>query len=90
MQAPKLPEEPELFERIYRYRSKIQYLEREYLDLRVRLRDVEADLRADPQNTTLQDQVNYLKARIGDLEARYPWIATGRHSEIPFCISSTG
>lgn len=90
MQAPKLPEEPELFERIYRYRSKIQYLEREYLDLRVRLRDVEVDLRADPQNTTLQDQVNYLKARIGDLEARYSWIATGRHSEIPFCISSTG
>jgi hypothetical protein len=89
MPAPKLPEEPELFERIYNYRRKVQYLEREYLDLRVRLRDTESDLRTDPQNTTLKDQMAYLKTRINDLENRYPWIATGWHSEIPFCISST-
>lgn len=90
MKIPKIPEEPELFERIYHYRSKVQYLEREYLDLRVCLRDAEFDLRADPQNTALKDQIDYLKNRIKDLESRYSWITTGRHSEIPFCISSSG
>ena len=44
MDAPRIPDEFELFERIYNYRRSIQYLEREYLDLRIRLRDAEADL----------------------------------------------
>ncbi len=90
MKTPKIPEEPELFERIYSYRNKVQYLEREYLDLRVRLRDAESSFRKDPKNVALKDQVEYLKNRIEDLEKRYSWIATGRHSEIPFCISWTG
>lgn len=90
MKTPKIPEEYELFERIYHYRRNVQYVEREYLDLRIRLRDAESDLRADPQNTSLKDQVDYLKNRIKDLENRYSWIAKGRPSEIPFWISSTG
>ena len=61
MKTPRIPEEHELFERIYYYRNKVQYLEREYLDLRVRLRDAGSDLRADPKNTALKDQVDYLK-----------------------------
>jgi hypothetical protein len=89
MKTPKIPEEYELFERIYHYRSNVQHLEREYLDLRVRLRDAEADLRADSQNQELVSRVDYLKNRVQDLESRYSWISTGRPSEIPFWINST-
>ena len=90
MDAPRIPDEFELFERIYNYRRSIQHLEREYLDLRIRLRDAEADLRSDTQNQELKEQVAYLKGRLKDLESRYPWISTGRHSEIAFCINQSG
>jgi len=84
MKKPIIPDTPELFERIWHYRRSIQHIEREYLDLRVRLRDAEADLRADSQNQELQEQVDYLKHRLQDLESRYSWISTGRSSEIPW------
>ena len=90
MDTARIPDEFELFERIYNYRRKVQYLEREYLDLRIRLRDAEADLRSDSQNQELKTQVEYLKNRMNELESRYPWITTGRHSEIAFCINQTG
>ncbi len=89
MKTPKIPEEDILFERIYHYRSNVQHLEREYLDLRVCLRDAEADLRSDSQNQELVSRVDYLKNRVQELESRYSWIATGRPSEIPFWINST-
>ncbi|MBL7173475.1 MAG: hypothetical protein ABIK98_14425 [Pseudomonadota bacterium] len=84
-----IPDETELFDRIWKYRRSVQHLEREYLDLRVRLRDAAAALRSDPQNQELKSQVNYLEGRLQDLESRYPWISTGNPSEIPFCINST-
>ena len=90
MKTPKIPEETELFERIYDYRRKVQHLEREYLELRVRLRDAEADLRSDSQNHELKSQIKYLKDRLKDLENRYPWIATGRPAEIPSWIGTSG
>lgn len=90
MRTPKIPEEPELFERIYDYRRRVQHLESEYLGLRVRLRDAEAALRSDPQNHELKSQTDYLKSRLKDLETRYPWISTGRPSEIPFWVGSSG
>ena len=90
MDAPRIPDEFELFERIYEYRRRIQYLEREYLDLRVRLRNAEADLRSDTENRELQAQIEYLKSRLKDLESRYSWISTGRPSEIPFWILPAG
>ena len=90
MDAPRIPDEFELFERIYNYRRGIQYLEREYLDLRIRLRDAEADLRLDSKNRELKAQVDYLKVRLKDLESRYPWISSGRHSEIASCIGQSG
>ena len=90
MDAPRIPDEFELFEGIYNYRRSIQHLEREYLDLRIRLRDAEADRRSDTQNQELKEQVAYLKGRLKDLESRYPWISTGRHSEIAFCINQSG
>jgi hypothetical protein len=89
MKTPKIPEEDILFERIYEYRSSVQHLEREYLDLRVCLRDAEAELRSDSQNQELVSRVDYLKSRLKELENRYPWISTGRPSEIPFWINST-
>jgi hypothetical protein len=84
-----IPDETELFERIWNYRRSVQHLEREYLDLRVRLRDAEAALRSDPHSQELESQVGYFKSRLQDLESRYSWIATGSPSEIPFCINAT-
>jgi hypothetical protein len=90
MDAPRIPDEFELFERIYDYRRRVQYIEREYLDLRIRLRDAEADLRLDLENQELKAAVDYLKGRLNDFEGRYPWIATGRPSEILFINQSGG
>jgi len=89
MRKPKIPEEHILFSRIWHYRNSVQHIEREYLELRVRLRDAEADLRPDSQNQELMARVDYLKSRIKDLESRYTWVSTGRPSEIPFWINST-
>ncbi|MBU0985777.1 MAG: hypothetical protein KKH68_00875 [Proteobacteria bacterium] len=89
MKTPIIPDEAELFERIYHYRNKVQYIEREYLDLRIQLRDAEADFRSDSQNQELKERVNYLKNRMQDLEKRYTWITTGSPSEIPFCVNYT-
>jgi len=90
MDTPRIPDEFELFERIYEYRRRIQHIEKEYLDLRIRLRDAEADLRLDSKNQELKTQVDYLKGRLNDLESRYPWVATGRPSEILFINQSGG
>ena len=89
LKKPQIPEEHVLFRKIWHHRNRVQHLEREYLDLRILLRDTEADLRSDPQNKSLKEQVDYLKSRIKDLESRYPWISTGRPSEIPFCVNYT-
>jgi hypothetical protein len=35
-------------------------------------------------------QVDYLKSRMKDLEDKYPWITTGRPSEIPFWVMPAG
>ncbi len=90
MKTPKIPEEYILARRVWQYRNSVQHLEREYLDLRVRLRDTEAALRSDSQNQALMSQVDYLKHRLKDLESRHPWISTGRPAEIPFWINFTG
>ena len=90
MDAPRIPDEFELFENIYKYRSSVQHLEREYLELRICLRDAEADLRSDSENRELKAKTDYLKSRLKDLEKRHSWISTGRHSEIAFCINYSG
>lgn len=90
MKTPIIPEEHVLFRKIWHYRNSVQHLEREYLELRICLRDTEADLRSDFKNRELKERVDYLKGRLKDLEDRYPWIASGRHSEIPFCVNYTG
>ena len=90
MKKPKIPEEYEIFEKVYQYRNSIQHIEREYLDLRIRLRDAEADLRPDPKNKELASRVNYLKERLKDLEDKHSSISTGHPSEIPFWVYPSG
>ena len=86
----KIPEENELIRATWNARNSVQHLKREYLDLRIRLRDTEADLRSDSQNPALKERVDYLKSRLKDLETRYSWISTVRPSEISFWINYVG
>jgi hypothetical protein len=90
MKKPIIPEEYVLFRIAWQHRNSIQHLEREYLDLRIQLRDAETDLRSDPQNNELMSRAEYLKDRIKDLENRYTWISTGRPAEIPFWVLPAG
>ena len=90
MDEPRIPDDFELIEWIYNYRSRVQYIEREYLDLRIRLRDAKSDLRSDSKNRDLKAKVDHLKSRLKDLEKRHPWVSTGRPSEIAFCITPSG
>lgn len=87
MKKTVIPELSELFEIHYENRRSVQHIEREYLDLRIRLRDAEADLRSEPQNQELKSRADYLKDRVKDLESTYSWVATGRPTEIPFWIT---
>ena len=87
MKKPKIPEENVLFRIAWQARNRVQHLEREYLDLRIRLRDTKAALRSDSENPELKKRIAYLKSRVKDLENRYSWISTGRPSEIPFWIN---
>jgi hypothetical protein len=90
MKKPIIPEEYVLFRIAWQHRNSIQHLEREYLDLRIQLRDAEANLRSDPKNTELMSRVDYLKTRIKDFEDKYTWISTGRPAEIPFWVMPAG
>ena len=90
MDGTRIPDDFELIELIYNYRRSVQHIEREYLDLRIRLRDTEADLRSDLENHELKEKVDHLKSRLKDLEYRYPWISSGRPSEIAFCTTPSG
>ena len=56
MNKTRIPEEYVLFRIAWQHRNSVQHLEREYLDLRIQLRDTEADLRSDPQNTELMSK----------------------------------
>lgn len=90
MKKPVIPEEYVIFRKVWHFRNSVQHLEREYLELRVCLRDVESELRADPQNQDLIERADYLKSRIRDLEEKYSWLPTGRPSEIPFWVMPAG
>ena len=67
-------------------RNEVKLIEREYLELRVLLRDAEADLRSDPDSEYLNAKVKYLKKRVKDLEKKAPRLA----SEYPLEISLFG
>ena len=69
-------------ESIYKFRKKVQYVEREYLELRILLRDAEAALRADPEDGEKRVRVHHYKGRLEDLERKNPWISSGQSREI--------
>jgi hypothetical protein len=58
------------------FQKDILPLEKEYLEIRVALRDAEAALRDDPGNDHLQDRVENLAKRQAEVERKAPWIAS--------------
>lgn len=62
------------------FRKETQPVEKEYLELRVLLRDTEVALRDNPDEEYLKARVKYLKKRVGELEKKAPWIS----ADFPF------
>ena len=69
-------------ESIYKFRKEVQHVEREYLELRILLRDAEAVLRADPEAGEMRVRVHHYQRRVEDIERQYPWISSGKAREI--------
>lgn len=63
-------------------RKEVRRLEREYLDLRIQLRDTEVDLRSDTDNEYLKAKVKYLNKRLKDIEKMGPRFAADHPLEI--------
>ncbi len=79
-----------LLKQIHKFRKEVQHVEREYLELRVLLRDTEAVLRADPENGEMRVRVHYLKGRLEELEKRHSWLVSGKAPEIAFWAPPAG
>ncbi|UCG11103.1 MAG: hypothetical protein JSU72_11095 [Deltaproteobacteria bacterium] len=71
-----------LLERLHKFRKEVQHVEREYLELRVLLRDAEAALRADPEDGKMRVRVNHFRRRLEDLERRHTWISSDKAREM--------
>lgn len=63
-------------------RREIKRLEKEYLDLRIQLRDTETDLRSNPDDEYLKAKVTYLNKRLIDIEKKGPRLADDHPLEI--------
>lgn len=63
-------------------RREIKRLEKEYLDLRIQLRDTEAGLRSNPDDEYLKAKVKYLNKRLIDIEQKGPRLADDYPLEI--------
>ena len=59
---------------VTRFRDKALAVEKEYYEIRVLLRNAQADLTGDPQNEELTARVHYLAWRLKDLEKQFPWL----------------
>jgi uncharacterized membrane protein len=64
------------------YQQEVRQLEREYLEIRILLRDAEEDIRTDPDSEYLQAKVKYLQKRVKDLESQGPRLAADHPLEI--------
>jgi hypothetical protein len=64
------------------YQKEVRRLEREYLEIRILLRDAEQDYRKDPDSEYLEAKVNYLRKRLKDLESREARLAADHPLEI--------
>ncbi len=58
------------------FQKEILPLEKEYLAIRLALRDAQAALRDDPGNEQVRDQVESLKKRQEEMERKAPWICS--------------
>ena len=63
-------------------REAVKRLEKEYLDLRIQLRDTETALRSDPDNEYLVAKSKYLNKRLKDIERKGPRFAADYPLEI--------
>ena len=68
-------DEGQAMEEYQRLQKQIRAVEREYLELRVVLRDAQEKLRADPDSREFQVKVQYLEKRLKDLEHKNPWLS---------------
>jgi hypothetical protein len=55
--------------------KQIRAVEREYLELRVVLREAQEKLRAQPDSQEFQVKVQYLAKRLKELEQKNPWLS---------------
>jgi len=64
------------------YQKEVRRIEREYLELRVLLKDTTEELRADPDSEYLTAKVKYLQKRVKDLEGKAARLASDHPLEI--------
>jgi len=64
------------------YQKEVRRLEREYLEIRILLRDAEQDYGKDPDSEYLKAKVNYLRKRQKDLESQEARLAADHPLEI--------
>jgi hypothetical protein len=69
-------------EEFQNYKKEVRRVEREYLEIRVLLRDAQADYRADPASEYLEAKVKYLQKRLKDLEGQAARLAADHPLEI--------
>jgi hypothetical protein len=64
------------------YQREVRRLEKEYLEIRILLRDAEEAFRADPDSEYLEAKVKYFQKRLKDLESLGPRLAADHPLEI--------
>ena len=64
------------------YQKEVRRIEREYLEIRVLLRDAEEDFKEDPNDEYLKAKVKYLKKRLKGLESQAARLASDHPLEI--------
>jgi hypothetical protein len=68
-------DDAEEVEEFQRFQKESRQTEREYLEIRVALRDTEAALLARPEDEELNARARYLSWRMKDLERQFPWLS---------------
>ena len=69
-------------EEFQNYQKEVRRLEKEYLEIRILLRDAEVDYRKEPDSEYLEAKVKYLKKRQKDLESQAARLAADHPLEI--------
>jgi hypothetical protein len=67
-------DEPGEMEEYQRVKEEVRSVEKEYLELRLMLREALKALQAEPQSELQQARVKYLEKRINHLEEKNPWL----------------